>query len=238
MQLGIAQEETDFTDPLKAISGNISSNIIVIPETPGPQFDRSVIPTEKLILDSAVSVSELSNVICIPPNTGQSCSCKIAVNFEPEGANLAQFRCIFLPLVSGTYLINVESDKKKAWGNFSIDMRPGEVPQVEQKLLQNSFGELIFSLIFLGMIICSYLFYFFYKILNRKRDALNKIYDERQKIEDDMKVLRYRFFKREIDATTYNSVFKQKEKELSDINDKIVATIKSKKGAIQTPASE
>ncbi|MBI5224747.1 hypothetical protein HY989_02665 [Candidatus Micrarchaeota archaeon] len=239
MNYCLAAGPNDFPDPIDAISGNVSSSVIVIPENPGVYLEPAIVEYNNVNkFEASVSVSELSNVICISPETSPECYCKIIENFEPQGVNLAQFQCEFRPPVSGTYQINLESSKKMAWGNFSVIMRPGEAPIIEQKIPQNQFGEMIFAIIFLGMIVCSYLFYFFYKLVNRKRDALNKVYEERQKTEDDMKVLRYRFFKREIDVNTYNSVFQQKEKELADINDKIVALIKSKKGAMKTPASE
>ncbi|MBI5224744.1 hypothetical protein HY989_02650 [Candidatus Micrarchaeota archaeon] len=141
---------------------SIPPSVIIIPSNPGVYFAPQIVETNSLnTIEASVSVSELSSVFCTSPSKDQTCSCKIIGNFDPKGENLAQFQCDFRPPVEGTYLINAESDKKKMRGTFSVVMRPGERPIIEQKIVQKEFPWLftvLIGVLIIG-IVCAYLLY-------------------------------------------------------------------------------
>ncbi len=232
LSLVYAQGPTDdepFQLPsVEELAGNVSTQIITVPENPGPLYSGEVDIYKELIAKIPTNVKSLSKAVCIPEIKSQTCSCIIAENLADS--NLAQFKCTFFPPVRGTYKLNIESEKSKAYGNFSIEMIAGQLPILKQEVKQETIspGLLLFAISFAAIAVFAYLLYFAYKFYNRKRDALQALYEQRQKIEDDMKVLRYRFFKREIDANTYNAVFKQKEIDLASVNRQIIGKLKPK----------
>lgn len=222
------QSGEGFQVPIGSESkGNVTTDIISVTQNNPPYYSMAVVsPDQPLIALIPTSVDKLSRIECIPPQNRQ-CDCFIT----PE--NPGEFRCQFPIPVEGEYSLNLESDEYKAYGNFTLSLIRGEAPHLEQVVRQETItsSALLFAISFAVISVVAYLAYFAYKIANRKRDAMNSLYDQRKKLEDDLKVLRYRFFKREIDATTYNSLFKQKEQELSELNELILKSMKPQKGA-------
>ncbi|MFH0971090.1 MAG: hypothetical protein V1835_00835 [Candidatus Micrarchaeota archaeon] len=207
---------------VEEITGNVSTNIIAATEI---LFNENVSSSKKFHVLVSTTVKELGKVICLPPQ-GKSCDCQI----EDPGA----FSCNFYPTATGVYRINMESQARMAYGNVTIELINGRAPILKQEVREEtiSLGTMLFALSFAVIVVLAYVAYFVYKLMMRKRDALNALYDQRRKVEDDMKVLRYRFLKREIDANTYNAVLRQKEQELAGVNEKIVKMLKSKQKSL------
>ncbi len=223
--------EEPFAPPtLEELSGN--ATFIHIPDDPGPLYKSEVVREQQMVAEIPLNISELSRVFCIPPDDSHTCSCEILPNnYARQGMDFAQMRCTFEPPVEGLYRVNAESSRYGAHGNFTIIMAEGQIPQVAEEIRQSSVpsGLMLFAVSFLIIAVLSYAIYFVYKFAMRGRDAMNALYDARHKTEDDMKVLRYRFLKREIDANTYNEVFKQKEQELAVINERITQALRGQK---------
>ncbi|MFH1750607.1 MAG: hypothetical protein ABH863_02925 [Candidatus Micrarchaeota archaeon] len=227
---------------LYEFESNFTLETIDVPTDPGPIFSSWVDPGKQLIAQIPLSTSTVSKVVCMPPTKDQMCVCSVYDNYiDPaRKLNLSQVKCVFFPEVGGKYRINVESKLQNAYGNLTIEMKAGKPPVIVPEIRQQTIPEWLirFAMIFVILVILSYLVYFLYKLRMRKRDAMNVLYEERQKIEDEMKVLRYRFFKREIDAATYNSLFKQKESELATANERILKSMKPRKGKLPVESKE
>lgn len=210
------------------LMGNVSTSLITVPQE-GLLYTKNVDPSEEFIAIIETSSKSLSGVVCIPQAKKKSCNCSV---LEPK----KDVRCAFGKPPAGIYRINLESSFEKAIGNFTMELTDGMPPTLRQEVRQETIPLwlLQLALSFAAISLLSYAIYFLYKFSRRKKDALNSLYEQRNKVEDDMKVLRYRFFKREIDNPTYNSLFQQKENELAVVNDKIVLMLKTRQKRAET----
>ncbi|MFH1443477.1 MAG: hypothetical protein ABIG96_05570 [Candidatus Micrarchaeota archaeon] len=235
-------EENLFPPSYEELMNNMTQIFAIENETLGlaPYFNNDVVESDSILsaeIPLSISAREITTFQCIGPTIGQKCECQPNINKNRPD----EMYCEFRPPVSGYYYIYIESKTRNAYGNFTINLEKGKPPVVIMPERGGISTELVrFALIFAFLTVFSYVAYFAYKFAMRKRDAMNRLYDARQKTEDDMKVLRYRFFKREIDANTYNTVFKQKEQELAVINGRILKSLKSreKKKPEGTPQPE
>ncbi|MEK6954925.1 MAG: hypothetical protein AABX01_07980 [Candidatus Micrarchaeota archaeon] len=227
-----SQTPDDYSLPsAEELFSNSTPLFIDLLNDPSPVYNMQLVdPGKTLVALIPVNASYLSKIQCIAPEKSQQCECVSVENIQNPQSDLsfAQFKCTFFPEVDGTYKINVESEY--GYGNFTMTLSEGAKPDLKSHAPKNDIPDWLwrFAVIFVILIAVSYASYFLYKLMMRKRDALRALQDQRQKIEDDMKVLRFRFFKREIDANTYGALFKQKEKELADMNEKILKKMKPK----------
>ncbi|HLC47535.1 MAG TPA: hypothetical protein VJI13_00535 [Candidatus Norongarragalinales archaeon] len=208
-----------------------------LPEFPLPLFNLSesgvVVPENRLVALIPLNVSSISSVKCESPTPRQLCACKPDESYmnESTGETFVQIKCEFFPNVAGEYVIYAVSGKGDSYAKLQLSLIEGEPPRFTVQKKFSSIPDWLrdLAISFAVILIASYVAYFIYKLATKKRDALNALYEQRTKTEDDMKVLRYRFFKREIDANTYNSLFKQKEQELALVNEAILKRLKPKK---------
>ncbi len=179
------------------------------------------------------STTNLSEITC---EGKTECSCKFTTSFIAEGGqNTTWFRCIFQPIVNGSYSIIV-SDQYDHLGKYNLSLVPGRSPVLFRVVETAAATDPLFTAL-LVLVLLSMVSGTAYLVREKMESEKNKrlaLFNRKAQIENDFKMLKYRYLKRELDDVAFKKIWDAKEKEYSDVKARLLEQQeKEKKGKTQ-----
>ncbi len=178
-------------------------------------------------VSSAYKLVEKMN--CSGPS---DCECSY---LSKPGAEVTNFQCVFHPPVNGSYELlawDVNGNDNLEYVH-SVKLVPGEYASLVEELEKEKINLIVSLLGLLLLFALLALAYFAYRKISARFLRLQRLNKKKEHVEQEMKMLKYRFMRRELSDSSYQKLQDVLEKEFNqikvDIADEISRQNKRKK---------
>ncbi len=163
----------------------------------------------------AVSTYPLSSIQC----TGSSlCECRLSPNYT---AGMTFFQCTFFPYVNGTYYLYVRDVHGNDNSKFThaVKLVPDKAPELVYSQPADRLLLVLVALVLFIMLVSAFAFY--WRKMRAGGETMQKLLAKKAQVEDDLKVIQYRYMKRELSDEQYLQQYGAKQAELSQVGARI-----------------